>query len=79
MRFLASDGLRISNFLRDTGLEPQQLGALVGSRDFLGAVLDFVVRDESLLMVFAAEAGHRPELVMGAHRLLQGPEPETSL
>lgn len=78
LAFLAGDGVRISAFLRETGLDPAMLAQSAGSRETLGAVLDYVIRDESLLLTFAADAGLRPEAVIEAHLLLQGPAPEWS-
>jgi hypothetical protein len=45
----------------------------------LQGVLDHLMQDETLLMVFAAEAGLTPESVTAAHRTLAGPPPERSI
>jgi len=78
LAYIAADGARLGSFLRETGLDPGTLARSAGDRGTLGAVLDLVVHDESLLLAFAAEAQVRPEAVLQAHRLLQGPEPEWS-
>lgn len=70
--FLAADPARLMGFLRATGLELGEVRERAGTREFLSAVLDHLVRDESLLLVFAAEAAKRPESVALAAQLLSG-------
>lgn len=70
--FLASDEARIMRFLRLTGLEPEQLRAQAGETETLIAVLDHLMGDQSLLFVFAAEEGVKPERIETARALLSG-------
>lgn len=71
--FLAGDEERLERFLALTGLDPSQIRAMAGSRDFLTAILEHILSDEPLLLAFAAEAGVRPESVDRARQRLAGP------
>jgi hypothetical protein len=73
--FLASDPARLVSFLEVSGLAVADIKARAGSREFLTFVLDHLVRDESALLVFAAEAGLKPERVMLAAHVLAGDIP----
>src|SRR5262245_48780823 len=55
--FLTEDGHRLTRFLSETGINPAELRGAAGEPATLAAVLDHLLADESLLMVFAAEAG----------------------
>lgn len=70
--FLAADADRLSRFLALTGMGPGELRASAGSAHFQAAVLDYLLGDESLLLVFSAETGIEPESVAPAHALLCG-------
>jgi len=70
--FLVEDQMRLHRFMRDTGLEPDELRARAGECDLLAAVLDHLSSDESLLLVFAAEAGLDPASIMQARYALSG-------
>jgi Protein of unknown function (DUF3572) len=70
---LAEDPARLTRFMADTGLSPQELAARAGDRDVLTAVLEHVAGDESLLLVVTANARAKPEAVMHALHLLQTP------
>jgi hypothetical protein len=72
LRFLAADGGRLGRFLAETGIGPAELRAGAGDRHVLIAVLEHLLADESLLLVFAAEAGTRPERVAIARYVLAG-------
>lgn len=72
---LAGEPALLVAFLGATGLELDDVRERAGTREFLGAVLDYVVRDESLLIVFAAQAGHLPETVARAAHVLAGDVP----
>jgi hypothetical protein len=65
--FLTSDEPRLTRFLADTGLTPHELAAAAGQRETLAAVLDHLLSDESLLLVFAADAAIDPAAVTPAH------------
>jgi hypothetical protein len=70
--FLTEDGDRLGRFLGETGMSPADLGRAAGTPEMLTAVLDHVLADESLLMVFAAGAGIAPGDVAPARIALGG-------
>jgi Protein of unknown function (DUF3572) len=71
LAFLADDPERLGRFLAVTGLSPDQIRAQVDTHPFLAAVLEYLVGDESLLLVFAANTSIGPETVAPALALLQ--------
>jgi len=72
LNFLAADPQRLVRFLSLTGLGPRDLKNWGQDPSLAVAVLDHLLSDESLLLVFAAEQGIRPESVAAAHALLSG-------
>jgi Protein of unknown function (DUF3572) len=72
LRFLASQPQRIIRFLSLSGLEPGELAQQAESPALLAGYLAFLLDDESLLLVFAAETGIDAGLVAPAHALLAG-------
>jgi Protein of unknown function (DUF3572) len=68
--FLTSDEPRLTRFLVDTGLTPHGLAAAAGQRETLAAVLDHLLSDESLLLVFASDSAIEPAAVAPAHMKL---------
>ncbi|MDX2257589.1 MAG: DUF3572 domain-containing protein [Hyphomicrobiaceae bacterium] len=72
LRFLAADGARLGRFLAETGIGPAELRAAAGDAEVLVAVLEHLLADESLLLVFAAEAGVRPERIAIVRYVLAG-------
>ena len=73
--FLAADEARLERFLAVTGLGPHNLRRAAADPGFLVSVLDYLARDERLLVAFAAERARRPEDVMRAFEALRGPPP----
>ncbi len=73
LAFLAEDPSRLVRFMRDTGIGPDELRAAAGSRDTAIAVLEHLLSDESMLLVFTSEKGLQPEIAARALQLLQGP------
>ena len=71
LAFLAEEPARLVRFLTDTGLTPDQIREQVEAPEFLAAVLEHLVGDESLLLVFAANTSVAPETVIPALDLLQ--------
>ena len=61
LTFLASDPERMSRFFALTGIAPGELRSWNDEPRLQAAVLDHLLGDESLLLVFAAEAGIAPE------------------
>lgn len=70
--FLASDEDRMSRFMGLTGLTPQAIRKHAGEPSFLGGVLDHVLADQTLLLVFAEGEGVSPDVVVKARRKLPG-------
>jgi hypothetical protein len=66
LSFLAEDTPRLGRFLALTGIGPDQLRAVADAPETLLAVLDHLLGDESLLLVFAASKGIAPETVAPA-------------
>jgi len=71
LAFLAEDAQRLGNFLALTGLGPDELRAQAREPHLLAAVLDHLLRDESQLLVFAANYGVAPGLIGQAHVTLE--------
>ncbi len=68
--FLAEDSRRIGRFLSLTGMEPETLITGAETAPVQVAVLDHLLSDESLLMVFCGHAAIAPELIPAARVLL---------
>ena len=68
--FLTEDEARLTRFLSETGLSPADLGAAAARPEMLGAVLDYLLADESLLLVFAAHAAIEPGTIAPAQAAL---------
>lgn len=71
LAFLAEDAQRLGAFLALTGLGPDELRAQAREPHLLAAVLDHLLRNESQLLVFAAEYRIPPELIGQAHAVLE--------
>lgn len=69
--FLAGDTLRITKFLNVTGMEAATLRERARDDETLVAVLEYLLADETLLLVFAANGNHRPAEVAPALERLQ--------
>ena len=69
--FLAADIQRLGRFLALTGIGPGELRAEARTPRVLAAVLEHLLQDESLLLVFAAGNGIAPNLVAPAHAVLE--------
>lgn len=76
LAFLASQPERLEPFLAATGLGPETLRAAAQETGFLGAVLDHIAGDDSLLLEFAGNLGLAPESVAAARAALAGPPPD---
>jgi len=70
LAFLADDEQRLGRFLALTGLGPAELKAEAHTSRILAAVLDYLLQDESLLLVFSASNHIAPELISPARQLL---------
>ena len=72
LAFLASDEDVLGRFLGTTGLAVDELGARAEDPVLLGAVLDFLLGDEPLLLRFCTEVDCAPELPARARAKLPG-------
>jgi hypothetical protein len=70
--FLAEEPNRIGRFLSLTGMEPGTLMEGAETAAVQIALLDHLLGDESLLMVFSGHAGLNPDAVAEARALLSG-------
>jgi hypothetical protein len=71
--FVAGDTERIGRFLAESGLGPETLRAAATDPQFLTGVLDFILRDESLVVAFAAAEELRPDQIRTVRDILGGP------
>lgn len=79
LAFLAGDGERLGRFLALTGIGPNELRTQAREPHILAGVLDHMMQDETLLLVFAAETGVKPETIAAAHLALTGPPAEPTI
>lgn len=70
--FLAADAERLQRFLDLSGLDVAAIRAGAASPAFLGGILDHLLGDESLLLVFAEDQQLRPERIAELRRKLPG-------
>jgi hypothetical protein len=70
LAFLAEDAARLGRFLALTGLGPEELRERAGAPQTLAAVLEHLLGDESLLLVFTTSKSVPPQSVAPAHALL---------
>ena len=75
LTFLAVDPGQLARFLEATGMATDDLRRGAQSPDVLAAVLDYLCHDESLLLVFAAQAGKEAAAVEPARAVLAGEIP----
>jgi hypothetical protein len=73
LTFLAEDPARLGRFLSLTGIGPDDLRRAADAPQTLIAVLDHLMGDESLLLMFAAENGIAAEALVAAHARLTKP------
>lgn len=68
--FLAREPERLGRFLALSGLGPENLRDSAGSPETLAGVLEHLLQDESLLLVFCSLNGHLPQSVAPARQVL---------
>jgi hypothetical protein len=71
LTFLAADQGRMAGFIAATGYGLAAIREEAGSPQFLAAILDFLMEDESLLLVFAAHTGCDPRQIGVAREVLR--------
>ncbi len=72
LSWLASDEEILSQFLNVTGAAPGDLRARAVEPEFLGFVLDFIMRDDETILGFCEAVGAAPEAVQRARSTLGG-------
>jgi hypothetical protein len=70
--FLAAEPERLTRFMELSGLDLQAIRSLAGDPALLGGVLDHLMADQSLLLIFAEEHGLKPEHIGQLRRKLPG-------
>jgi hypothetical protein len=70
--FLAAEPERLQRFMDLSGLDVGAIRSRAGEPAFLGALLDHVLADQSLLLIFAEEHGLKPERIVQLRRKLPG-------
>ncbi len=68
--YLAQDGDRLGRFIALTGIGPAQLRSEAGSPAVLAGVLEYLLSDESTLLVFCSLNAIAPDDIAPTHRLL---------
>jgi hypothetical protein len=72
LAWLASDEERLVRFLNLSGLTPRGLRATATHPESLGAVLDYLLAWEPLLISFSEELGVAPEVIAHTRQKLPG-------
>ena len=70
--WLAGQPEPLDRFLALSGLGPHNLREAANDASFLGAVLDYLIADEPLLMAFASDQALRPQTIVESRRHLPG-------
>lgn len=70
--YLAESEDGLNRFLSQTGLEPVSLRKLASQPEFLAAVTDFLLSDDSLILAFCDAESLDPETLRSARRALPG-------
>lgn len=72
LSFLAAEPERLQRFMDLAGLDVQAIRASASDPAFLGGLIDHLLADESLLLIFAEEQQMRPERIASLRRKLPG-------
>ncbi len=70
LTFLAEDEAKLAHFLNLTGLSPDQIRTEAQTKSFLAGVLDHLLSDESLLLVFCSNNDIDPAIITPARHTL---------
>lgn len=73
LAFLAREPENLGRFLASTGIGPGALKETARDAETLGAVLEFLMQDEELLLRFTSEVHMAPEAIAPAQAMLIGP------
>jgi len=72
LAYIAGREKALSYFLDQTGIAPQELKTRAGEPEVLAGVLDFLLRNEEILLDFCQETGTDPETVFPARHHFPG-------
>jgi len=72
LSWLASEPDILAQFLNSTGAAPGDLRARAKEPEFLGFVLDFILRDDDTILGFCGSLSATPESVLRARATLGG-------
>jgi hypothetical protein len=70
--FMAAEPDRLSRFMELSGLGLESIRASAADPGFLGGLLDHMLADQSLLLIFAEEHGLKPDRIGQLRRKLPG-------
>ena len=70
--FLAGEPDRLQRFMDLSGLDVAAIRASASEPAFLGGLLDHLLSDQSLLLIFAEKHGLKPERITQLRRKLPG-------
>jgi hypothetical protein len=76
LSFVAGDPERLGLFLAESGLGPETLRSAAADPQFLGSVLDFVLRDDATVKAFADASKLHPTNIAAARQALGDPDGE---
>jgi hypothetical protein len=76
LTFIAGEPGRLGLFLAETGIGPETLRNAAADPKFLASVLQFVMRDDATVKVFAEASELHPTNVAAAHQVLSDPTSE---
>ena len=74
LTFLAGEPDQMAKFMNLTGMEPNDIANNASSVHFQAALLEHLLRDETLLLTFCGNENIDPALITPAHQVLSGPE-----
>lgn len=74
LTFLASEPDHLAKFMNITGMEPDDIASNASSAFFQAALLEHLMRDETLLLTFCGNENIDPALIAPAHQVLNAPE-----
>ena len=74
LSFIAGEPERLGLFLAESGIGPETLRTAATDPQFLGSVLDFVMRDDATVKAFAAASQLHPTNIAAAHQALNDPQ-----
>ena len=72
LAFMGSDPERWSRFSAQTGIRAEDVRSMAAETDFLAGVLAYLLKDDSLLMVFCSHNSLDPAQPARAHAALSG-------